>query len=108
MKVFCYFINSKDILRRFKYSMLKSMLLGLCYPISILFIFDFIFLSYLINMFSVYLFLGAGQVNYPGLTKENKILASITTSWSSKDTCNWKNCRFLSAFSLSNQIDSAN
>lgn len=56
MKVFCYFINSKDILRRFKYSMLKSMLPGLCYPISILFIFDFIFLSYLINMFSVYLF----------------------------------------------------
>ena len=43
MKVFCYFINSKDILRRFKYSMLKSMLPGLCYPISILFIFDFIF-----------------------------------------------------------------
>lgn len=55
MKVFCYFINSKDILRRFKYSMLKSMLPGLCYPISILFIFDFIFLSYLINMFlSIY------------------------------------------------------
>lgn len=98
MKVFRYFINSKDILRRFKYAMLKSMLPGLC----------FIFLSYLINMFSVYLFLGAGQVNYPGLTKENKILESITTSWSSKDTCNWKNCRFLSAFSLSNQIDSAN
>ena len=80
MKVFCYFINSKDILRCFKYSMLKSMLPGLCYPISILFIFDFIFLSYLINMFSVYLFLGAGQVNYPGLTKENKILERITTS----------------------------